>query len=128
MKAEGRVSDGIDCYRKTSAAYDGTVFRLLIRPVSRNLLRNDRDYNARSVRCEDDGSLPVNRVACEASSYSKSDLYARAIPQPRKWVSQGKIKYTKTVASAFENAQRIHRHACAPTSASNSSSDFGRRT
>jgi len=36
--------------------------------------------------------------------FDRLDLYARAIPQLARWVSQGKIKYHETVAVGLENA------------------------
>ena len=65
-------------------------------------------------------SLLVNRVNLRGFIvFDRLDLYARAIQQLGRWVSQGKIKYHETIASAWK-MRPAHSSACsrAPTSAS----------
>jgi NADPH-dependent curcumin reductase CurA len=52
-------------------------------------------------------SLLVNRVKLQGFIvFDRQDLYARAVSQLAKWVSQGKIKYHETVADGIQNAPK----------------------
>jgi NADPH-dependent curcumin reductase len=103
------VPDGIDCYfENVGGEVMDTAFRLL-NPFSRIALcglisdYNSEDaYGTKMIR-----SLLVNRVKLQGFIVSdRPDLYARAVTQLAKWVSQGKLKYHETVAQGLESAPK----------------------
>ena len=99
--------DGIDCYfENVGGVVMDTVFRLF-NPFARVALCGMiADYNAtEAYGVKMMRSLLVNRVSLRGFIvFDRLDLYARAIPQLARWVSQGKIKYHETVAVGLENA------------------------
>ena len=99
--------DGIDCYfENVGGVVMDTVFRLF-NPFARVALCGMiADYNAtEAYGVKMMRSLLVNRVNLRGFIvFDRLDLYARAIPQLGRWVSQGKIKYHETVAVGLENA------------------------
>jgi len=99
--------DGIDCYfENVGGVVMDTVFRLF-NPFARVALCGMiADYNAtEAYGVKMMRSLLVNRVNLRGFIvFDRLDLYARAIPQLARWVSQGKIKYHETVAVGLENA------------------------
>jgi len=99
--------DGIDCYfENVGGIVMDTVFRLF-NPFARVALCGlIADYNAtEAYGVKMMRALLVSRVNLRGFIvFDRLDLYARAIPQLAKWVSQGKIKYHETVAVGLENA------------------------
>jgi NADPH-dependent curcumin reductase CurA len=99
--------DGIDCYfENVGGVVMDTVFRLF-NPFARVALCGMiADYNAtEAYGVKMMRALLVSRVNLRGFIvFDRLDLYARAIPQLAKWVSQGKIKYHETVAVGLENA------------------------
>jgi hypothetical protein len=101
--------DGIDCYfENVGGQVMDTVFRQL-NPFARVALCGlIADYNAaepygvKMMR-----SLLVNRVNLRGFIVSdRMDLYARAVDQLGKLVSQGKLKYRETVAEGLHDAPK----------------------
>ena len=99
--------DGIDCYfENVGGVVMDTVFRLF-NPFARVALCGMiADYNAtEAYGVKMMRALLVSRVNLRGFIvFDRLDLYARAIPQLARWVSQGKIKYHETVAVGLENA------------------------
>jgi hypothetical protein len=99
--------DGIDCYfENVGGVVMDTVFRLF-NPFARVALCGMiAEYNAtEAYGVKMMRSLLVNRVNLRGFIvFDRLDLYARAIPQLARWVSQGRIKYQETVAVGLENA------------------------
>jgi NADPH-dependent curcumin reductase CurA len=101
--------NGIDCYfENVGGIVMDTVFRLF-NPFARVALCGlISDYNA----TEPYGvtmmrSLLVNRVNLRGFIvFDRLDLYARAIQQLGRLVSQGRIKYHETVADGLQNAPK----------------------
>jgi len=99
--------DGTDCYfENVGGVVMDTVFRLF-NPFARVALCGMiADYNAtEAYGVKMMRALLVSRVNLRGFIvFDRLDLYARAIPQLARWVSQGKIKYHETVAVGLENA------------------------
>ena len=99
--------EGIDCYfENVGGVVMDTVFRLF-NPFARVALCGMiADYNAtEAYGVKMMRALLVSRVNLRGFIvFDRLDLYARAIPQLARWVSQGKIKYHETVAVGLENA------------------------
>ena len=100
---------GIDCYfENVGGEVMDTAFRLL-NPFSRVALCGlVSDYNANEpYATKTIAALLVNRVKLQGFIVSdRPDLYARAVAQLTKWVSEGKLKYHETIAEGLANAPK----------------------